>query len=201
MNTLFPITTKSEATRYRLIKSTLTMIQRYGFRGAGVSAILNDSGLPKGSLYFHFPGGKDELVAEALRLAAAEYQLLIERTFKNTKRVEDAVDQIILTLAEIISAGDFQVGCPVSAVSLDVSVDSEPLRILCADIYSEWVDQVSQYLIEAGYSNEKMLASSFISLLEGALIVARAQRSTAPLIEAGRMITLLLAVQVQETSK
>lgn len=58
--------------RARLIAAAVTVVQLRGYDGAGLSAILSEAGLPKGSLYHHFPSGKDELVAAAADFVAGE---------------------------------------------------------------------------------------------------------------------------------
>ena len=56
-------------TSARMIEATARMLQHRGYHGTALSDILEASGAPRGSLYFHFPGGKDQLAIEATRAA------------------------------------------------------------------------------------------------------------------------------------
>src|SRR5437764_4148865 len=53
-------------TRRRLVETTAQLLQRQGLNGTGVLEVLRESGAPRGSLYFHFPGGKEQLTVEAI---------------------------------------------------------------------------------------------------------------------------------------
>ena len=55
--------------RQRMIKSTARLFRRQGFHGTGLQQVLEASGAPRGSLYFHFPGGKEEIGETALTIA------------------------------------------------------------------------------------------------------------------------------------
>src|SRR5271155_2092973 len=57
------------AVRQRMIERAAILLAKKGLQGASFSEILEASGAPRGSLYHHFPGGKDELVLAALSLA------------------------------------------------------------------------------------------------------------------------------------
>ena len=60
----------AQDTRTRMLEKTATLLQHRGYYGTSLSDILEASAAPRGSLYFHFPGGKDQLVLEATRAAA-----------------------------------------------------------------------------------------------------------------------------------
>src|SRR5947207_14909068 len=59
-------------TRTRMIEATALLIRQRGYHGTSLNDILSASGAPRGSLYFHFPGGKDQLVVEVTRDSVAD---------------------------------------------------------------------------------------------------------------------------------
>ena len=53
-------------TRKKMIETTARLVQAKGYHGTSLNEILKKSDAPRGSLYFHFPGGKKTLVLEAM---------------------------------------------------------------------------------------------------------------------------------------
>ncbi|SFT86015.1 TetR/AcrR family transcriptional regulator [Arthrobacter sp. ov118] len=188
---------KGAATRQRIIKSTLALFQKQGYYGTGLMSIVEAAGAPKGSVYFHFPRGKEEIAGEAVALAEKEFSALITEAAASATSPAAVVEAIIEALASMLEEGDFRVGCPVSVVTLEAAGSSEPLRQACAAAYDAWQQPIAALLDANGWQQEqsRSVASSMVSLVEGAMITSRARRSVAPLRDAGRTIELLLSVR------
>lgn len=189
--------TKGAATKQRIVESMLELVQIHGYSGTGLNTVLAHAGAPKGSLYFHFPDGKEELGELAMGLAADRFETLIAAALGGAPTKGSAgetVEAIVAALSELLETNDFQVGCPVSVVALEMGADSERLRSACARAYESWIVPVTQFLQARGHDEEsaRTLASSVISLMEGAMIVARARRDVQPLRDAGQTLRVLL---------
>ena len=78
-------------TRTRMLETTARLLQHRGYFGTALSDILAASGAPRGSLYFHFPGGKDQLVIEATRLAVEETSAFLRETLGAARTPAEAV--------------------------------------------------------------------------------------------------------------
>ncbi|TFC91746.1 MULTISPECIES: TetR/AcrR family transcriptional regulator [Cryobacterium] len=190
MNALF---TKGDATRQRLTESMLQLIQDKGYHGAGLTAVLEHSGAPRGSLYYHFPGGKSQLGSAAILLTAAQFRLSISEGIAMTDSVDGLVDTMVEGLIGQLVGSDFRDACPVAAVTLDAGSEDEQLRAACRDAYASWIAPLEAYLATFHTGDTRGLATAAICLIEGALIVCRAQRSTEPLVSAARALKLLFA--------
>src|SRR5688572_33233071 len=91
---------KVSSAREDMLAAAVELFRARGYAGVGVAELLEKSGAPRGSLYFHFPGGKEQVGAEAVARVGAEvaqrYRLLresgvdlstfIERVFKTTAK-------------------------------------------------------------------------------------------------------------------
>ncbi|MFE4198408.1 TetR/AcrR family transcriptional regulator [Paenarthrobacter sp. NPDC056912] len=185
---------KGLATRQRLVDSMLALIQLHGYHGTGLNTVLERSGAPKGSLYFHFPEGKAGLGIAAVGLAGNQFSELIGQATVMAASPEATVEALLAELKGILEASDYQAGCPVSSVALDAGSDNEPLRIACSQVYESWIGALAEYLATFGLEAERArpLATSMICLVEGSLILSRAHRSTQPLDAAAGTLKLLL---------
>jgi TetR/AcrR family transcriptional repressor of lmrAB and yxaGH operons len=185
--------TKGERTKQKLVAATGSLLRRQGFHATGLSDIVAESGAPRGSLYFYFPGGKDELATAALEAAGAEWRTRIEDVVATAKDLDGAIAGIVELLADDLEASKFQHGCPVAAVALEST--SEPVRKAIVAHYAAWevaiVEHLGTHGIAAGPA--KQLAVVALSMIEGALILARVQRSKAPLVTVGRALRTIVA--------
>ncbi|MFG3052524.1 TetR/AcrR family transcriptional regulator [Kitasatospora sp. NPDC048239] len=188
---------KGEETRSRLIAGTRALIEAKGYFGTGLNQIVAESGAPRGSLYFHFPEGKDQLVAAALIQAGQE----IEEQLKAL--VGEGLDTVAIArrLAGLFSdrmeESGYTKGCPIATVALEVSGGNEALRLTCVEVYGSWQRILTDRLVTEGHSpaSAEVASGQLLALLEGAVLVARVQRSRAPLDDAQHAVKHLLAAK------
>ncbi len=125
---------KGNLTKERLTESMLQLIQTSGYSGTGLNAVIEHAAAPKGSVYFHFPDGKAGLGVAAVELAAKQFGTLIAEAAASSGGAAGAARAAIEALATIVSESDFQLGCPVSVVTLEMGAESERLRSACASV-------------------------------------------------------------------
>ncbi|MFD7551976.1 TetR/AcrR family transcriptional regulator [Streptomyces sp. NPDC059578] len=186
---------KGEETRARMIAATRDLIEARGYHGTGLNQVIADSGAPRGSLYFHFPAGKDQLVAAALSGAGAGIGGLLRTLSEDGPAPGDLVRRLLDALGDRMERSGYTKGCPLAAVALEVSGDNEELRRACADEYGGWQAILTELLIAEGRSPEAAdaMAGTVLAQIEGALLLARVRHSRTPLEQAGRAVDLLLA--------
>lgn len=182
--------TKGARTSARLVESMLELIQSHGYSGTGLNTVVAHASAPKGSLYFHFPGGKEALGEKAVELAADRFRAIVPAD----GTPGTAIRHVLAALEDLLEAGDYQLGCPVSVVTLEMGAQSDRLRAACATAFEAWVAPLAARLVAHGRTSEeaRSLATATVSLIEGAVIMARAQRSVTPLRYAADAVTPLL---------
>jgi len=163
-----------------MLRTTAQLLQRQGFHATGLKQILDESGAPRGSLYFHFPGGKEQLAVEALHETTARIGRAIERTLSGHKRPQDAVRAFVHGYGEVLRRSNFVEGCPVATVTLDSAAASEPIRAACSAAYTHWHGQLRDGFVAAGLRSNRAdeLATFALAAVEGALILSRAHHDT-----------------------
>ena len=181
--------TKGERTRKKLVDATAVLLRRQGYHATGLSDIVAESGAPRGSLYFHFPDGKDQLARAALEAAGEQWRVRIEAVLADARDLGTAIDSIVKLLADDLEASGWDHGCPVAAVALEAT--SEPVRKTVAAHYAAWQQAITDRL--AGHFGiappiAAQLATVALAAIEGGLLLARVQRSRAPLVTVGHAL-------------
>lgn len=174
-------------TRSRMIAATARLLQDRGYHGTSLSDILDTSGAPRGSLYFHFPGGKDQLAIEATRAAVEQVSQMLQETLSNARSPAQGVRTFIRMAADMLRETDYTFGCPVSPLVLDANGGVQELAELCRQAFEEWVGLWRQAFVSAGMPTRRAQAVAVLveSSIEGALLIARAYREVQPLLTVG----------------
>jgi TetR/AcrR family transcriptional repressor of lmrAB and yxaGH operons len=173
-------------TRERLLRTAATLFQTQGYHATGLNQVVAEGRVPKGSLYFHFPGGKEQLAVESVNLSAGVIHAGL--------RAVDDLDGALELFAQQLVASDFRSGCPVATVALDAAGESEQIREACAAAYASWRELLVEFLVRQGVSAERApgLATTVLAAVEGALLLARTQRDVAPLRQVGADVRVLI---------
>ncbi|HHG86407.1 MAG TPA: TetR/AcrR family transcriptional regulator [Bacteroidetes bacterium] len=162
------------STKDRLVKETARLMQIKGYYGTGLKEILLNSGVPKGSLYHHFPKGKDSLVVASLQFSSDRMLENYSAAMRGTKSPLAGLSAILDTLADHLEKSDFQLGCPLATVALETNSSDSVIRESLAKMYQHWEDSLTSYLALKGVSNPQEKARLFLTVLEGGLLLSKA---------------------------
>src|SRR5258708_17282876 len=171
--------------RERMVRSAAQLIRRKGVSGTGMREIVVEADAPRGSLQHYFPGGKEELVSDALLWMGDVAARRMKRSLSELKsRTPSAL------LASIVDAWrrdltneQFSAGCPLVAAAADTAATSKQLRQVLRRAFDGWLEPLSGSLVELGVPLERSdnLAVVIIAALEGAIILARIRPALTPL--------------------
>jgi AcrR family transcriptional regulator len=177
-------------TRERIVECSAELFRRQGYAATGVKQIVTAARAPFGSIYHHFPGGKEQLGAEAIRRSGALYELLIPAVFDPAPDLPSAVRAFFAGAAEHLVETGYVDACPIATVALEVSSTSETMREACADVFEGWVTAGLPRFTAAGLDDTtaRALVIGMICALEGAFVLARATRTTEALHVAGELV-------------
>jgi len=169
--------------REAFIASTGRLLRRQGYAATGLNEIVSASGAPKGSLYFHFPGGKEELAAAAMERTGEELRRAIAVVIASRPRAADSLSALIDGLGAGLEASGFRDGCPIATVTLEAAGTSETVRLAAERVFSSWLQTLEQGLRADGLNDQQAARRALLVLaaIEGALLLARARRDLAPL--------------------
>ncbi|HEV3282940.1 MAG TPA: TetR/AcrR family transcriptional regulator [Solirubrobacteraceae bacterium] len=173
----------SRSSRDAFVAATGVLLRRQGYEATGVNEIVASSGAPRGSLYFHFPGGKEELALAAMQREGTKLRAAIASLMGSKSDLGEALGALVDALAQGLESSGFRDGCPIATVTLEAASRSEALRATAAEVFESWIDVLQERLLSAGddATTARRRAMLALAAVEGALILARASRDLEPL--------------------
>ncbi len=188
--------TKGARTRQALVETTTRLLQEQGFAATGLNQIVRESGQPRGSLYFHFPGGKEELAAAAVSAGAEVVKAILHQGLAGATSPDAVIMKTAGLFAGELVASDFSKGCPVSTVALEATSATPLLQKKCAEAYVDWLTLITDSFVRLGVATDRAprLARLTLSSIEGALLLAKTTRDVTPLNDVAADLAPLLKV-------
>ena len=188
---------KVTESKEKTLAAAIRLFRRQGFHGTALQDILAAGGAPRGSLYFHFPGGKEEIGETALRLAGETLRARIALAAQATASAEMFVTRIARGMVADLESSGFNDGCPIATTALETSAQSEALRNATRTAFQSWEHEIARGLERFGISPDdaEAIATVVLSQLEGALLLARTYQDPKPLKRAEQALALVLRAQ------
>ncbi|MGW7205585.1 TetR/AcrR family transcriptional regulator [Streptomyces sp. NPDC054837] len=186
--------------RERMVFSAAQLIRRGGVAATGMREVAAHAGAPRGSLQHYFPGGKEQLVNEAVgwagRYAGRRVARFLAALDEPTPSALFA--EMVRQWTDEYEADGFAGGCPVAAATIDCAESTESTREAASAAFATWTGPVAQALSDMGVPGQRAghLATLMISSLEGALLIARAERDVRALATVARELGPLLDAAV-----
>lgn len=186
-------------TRDRFLTAATGLLRRQGYSSTGLKQIVAESGAPLGSLYHFFPGGKQDLALQAITRTAERYEQLLDRVFAEKPDVGRATIAWFDWAAKSLEESDFANGCPIGTVACEIASTNEALRQASLAVFDSWRSRVAAQLVGAGVKKGRAtrLATFAVASLEGAIILARIERSAQPLRDTGRIVAETLSAATE----
>ncbi len=164
--------------RRKMVEGATTLLARRGLQATSFSEVLELTGAPRGSVYHHFPEGKDQLVAEAVDLAGTTLVRLLDR---QAGAPAVAVTTHFLAIWRgVLAQSTCESGCAVLAVA--VAADSSALLQHAADVFRLWRERLAALLEQGGLTRKeaRRFATVLIASAEGAVVMSRAAQDIEP---------------------
>lgn len=173
---------RPDRSRTALLEKAATLFRRQGYAATGLNQILDEAGVKPGSLYHHFPHGKQQLATAVVDSAGATIERLLRTFLATGQPVADIVDRWIDLLVAGLH-GDQRDGCPIEPIATE-SVNAAPdVRAAAARAFRGWCGAIEERLRDEGWTSTQaeQAALAVVSLIEGALILSRIAGDTAAL--------------------
>jgi AcrR family transcriptional regulator len=164
--------------RARMVASAVDLLARKGLQATSFSEVLEQSGAPRGSVYHHFPGGKDQLIGAALDVAGARAIELLD--MKAGAPAEELTGWFLHIWREVLVRSNLEAGCAVLAVT--VATDSPALLDQAAGVFRAWRRRLAELLERGGLDphDATTFAATLVASCEGAVALSRAEQSLEP---------------------
>ncbi|KZS84505.1 TetR family transcriptional regulator [Mycobacterium persicum] len=184
---------KRGGTRDKMLVTAAQVLRERGAAGVTIDSVLARSGAPRGSVYHHFPDGRNQILTEALRYAGDSITAVIDDAADRGARV--LLRKFVDYWQHLLTEGDFTAGCPVAAAALGSADDGLELSTEAGAILNGWCSALTRAFITDGFgeSDAASLAVTSVAALEGAIMLCRSTRTTEPLRTVGDQLQFLVA--------
>ncbi|GGC93669.1 TetR/AcrR family transcriptional regulator [Undibacterium terreum] len=161
--------------RDRLTQTTALLLQTQGYNNTGLNQILQESGVPKGSLYHYFPGGKEDLAIAALEQSAVAVQSALQAVAGAHASLPACVAAAIDYFIDQLETSQFTKGCPVATIALEQAGINPRIQAACEQAYAAWHAALAGLFLAHGKAEAPRLADRLLMALEGGLVLSRAR--------------------------
>lgn len=177
-------------TRSRMIHGAALLVGTRGAASMSLRELAKEAGVPIGSTYHHFPGGKQQLVEEAVRYIGAGINRRIEQS---RERGAGVLEEFVEAWRRVLEESDFRTGCAVLAVATE---DDPALREVATKVFDSWQQTLTDVLVESGFDPQRAprVALVVVAAIEGAVALCRAEQSIRPLEEVAAELRDLMAL-------
>jgi TetR/AcrR family transcriptional regulator, lmrAB and yxaGH operons repressor len=186
---------KVSSAREDMLTTAVELFRARGYEGVGVAELLTKANAPRGSLYFHFPGGKEQIGAEVVARVGAEVARRFRDLGESGVDMKTFIERVFKTTARESKDRDYHASCPMAAIATGFGADNPKLAAAVREAFASWEREIAAAAQARGMNdaNAALFASAFLAAMEGAFIVSKAQRSSAPHINASHAIQALAA--------
>lgn len=185
---------KKTDVKEEMVKTALRLFRSRGFAGVGVAELLEQSGFPRGSLYFHFPGGKEEIGVAAMQRQTQQDCDNMRAAKELCGSAEEFVMKVYQVIADRIERSEYRAGCVVGAITQEAATGASLLQETAASCFRDMLQVMDEVLVHFGLAPEKAAqgASAMLTGLQGATLQARAFKRKDPFEHAARAINAYL---------
>jgi len=189
---------KRTDTRQRMIDAAKVSYRHHGVAATGFTEVLERAGATRGTIYHHFPGGKEELAVAVVESSGANVEQMIRALGDRSASPLEAVNAFIEVCVAALEGTGGTFGCPIAPAVLE-SPDAETVLDAAAKAFDQWKVAIEEQLAQAGVGDEHaaQLATLLIASVEGGFVLARATRSAGPMREVGSAISRLLDFEIE----
>jgi len=184
--------TKRGSTRTNMLISAAEVLRERGAAGVTIDEVLARSGAPRGSVYYHFPEGRNQILTEALQYASDLVSDVIDDAA--TKGGMYLIRRFVSFWEDLLVESTFTAGCPVVAAAIGSADDEPQLTTVAGSIFRRWRDALTRAFVSDGFDEPcaASLAITCIASLEGAVVLSRSTRSVDPLNEVAEQLEFLI---------
>jgi AcrR family transcriptional regulator len=187
---------KPSSAREDMLDAATRLFRARGYEGVGVAELLETSGAPRGSLYFHFPGGKEQIGVEVVDRVGAAVAGQFRYAAAREGDLDAFIDLVFRSTAKTAKECCFNGSCPIAAIAAEVNDGAGALGRAVERAFQSWETEIAKAATQRGMSAKSAaeFASAMLTSVEGALLVSKSQRSTAAHVNAGKAMKALAAV-------
>lgn len=179
--------------RGRMVEAGQDLLSRRGY-GMTMLDVVDKAIAPRGSIYYHFPSGKEELAIQVAAKTAIELEGLIKSLARKHRRPARFLQALVDHHKKRLVSAGLEAGCPLMGITVSMDIDSADLKGAVADSFARWIGAIATVLRDQGVDDvtSDWLAAATVAGIEGAIVIARGTRDAKPLEQFQNLIPVLV---------
>lgn len=169
--------------RQDAIDTAVRLFRTQGYSATGLNQLLEESGAPKGSFYFHFPGGKEQLALEALKAFGEELRGRIARRAASVQPGDEAtfIRGLFEATARELEHSQFTAGCIAANFSGELACSNRTMAEAITAVVTGFIDAIADGVAARFPDRQSAFdyATTVMAALNGLRMMARASHSAA----------------------
>jgi len=173
-------------TRDRILEATAELYRRQGMAATGLKQISSTAKAPFGSIYHHFPGGKEAITEEVIRCEGVRYAQFVGAQLEHTDPAS-GIPGLFENAGRLMESQDYAEACSIETIALEVASTNDRLRQESASVFEGWLTLLDRWFgqLDVTKDQSRELAVITLTALEGAFVLCRTLRSIEPIVIAG----------------
>ncbi|OBG23891.1 TetR family transcriptional regulator [Mycolicibacterium celeriflavum] len=186
-------------TRDRILEATAELYRRQGMSATGLKQISSAARAPFGSIYHHFPGGKESISAEVIRCEGIRYGEFVGGQLAHTDPAT-GIPELFENAGRLMESQEYSEACSIETIALEVASTNERLRLEAAEVFEGWLTGLSQWFgqLDINADQSRRLAVITLTALEGAFVLCRTLRSVEPIVVAGQGVQAAVSAMLAQ---
>lgn len=187
------------STRSRILDATAELYRRQGMPATGLKQISAAAQAPFGSIYHHFPGGKEAISVEVIRREGIRYATFVGAQLAQIDPL-DGIPDLFEKAGRDLEAQDYSEACSIETIALEVASTNERLRVEAAEVFQSWLGGLAAWFgqLDLTEAECRRLAMITLTALEGAFVLCRTLRSVEPIVCAGHGVRAAVHAAVRK---
>ncbi len=181
--------------RDRILAAATQLFQRRGYHGVGTAEILDQAQATKGSMYHHFPLGKEQVAVAAVGQIRDDLLALLGKLRGDGRSLDEAIRQLAKGIAHWMKASAWREGALLSSASIGVVPELPRLHAAIKEAFDAWRDDLVAQLGAAGWrrASAQAMAHTIVASIEGAMILARIDQDGGVLVTVADTLARIIA--------
>jgi TetR/AcrR family transcriptional repressor of lmrAB and yxaGH operons len=177
-----------------MVAAALELFGRRGYHATAFSDVVEAGNVPRGSIYFHFPGGKEELARAVTEAAIVEIVGLCDEAAAGATSPAEFVRVLVDVVAQRLVNSGYERGCALATMVLELAPFAPEMQATFAECFRRWREAMGEHLVALGVRPEEAgpAAVMIMSTIEGALLIARALGDPEPLYSTAEQLVAVL---------
>lgn len=169
--------------REKILQAASILMEKQGYHATGINEIIKKSGAPKGSVYYYFPDGKEQIASEAVIQAGKFFSARIQTGKEEQSSSAQVIRDFLYKVADHMEKTNFYTGSTLTMIAMESATQSKRVNKACREAYERLIGSFKDILVDGGTEKAAAtgIAEMIVAAVEGAIVLSRTFHTADPL--------------------